>query len=521
MSVLRAVRAVGRSGLFGARPLRAAGQWVSLRARHGSSLYTLAAWAAARFPDAPALVEREGSTTFRELVARADLIADALGGRITPGGSVGLLGRNHVTFVAALLASQRLGLRAVLLNPFMSPRQTLQACDGQALELVVLDDEFMPDLLKLNPQLRCWTTSQVRALRRKGVPRQRAPRRRGRLVVLSSGSTGPPKAVSRHLRLWALLPTLAALVEQLRLRAHAPTLLTLPLFHGHGLSTLAMSFALGAPLHLFARATPHDYCRALSEDGIEVLVAVPTVLHRLLEAPALSRTGPLRTIICGSAPLGAALAARVLSRFGSVLYNLYGTSECGLVSLATPEHLLAAPDSVGYVLPGVNARVRRADGSRAAPGEIGEVVVHSGRFWGAPPLRTGDLGSLSAAGLLRLAGRQDDLLICGGENVSPEAVEARIAQLEYVRECAVIGVPSEEYGQSLAALIVPRTTQPPLTRERLELDFKRLLPRMLRPTQVTFMQELPRNALGKLLRRQLHLGEHARERRPTSPAEQD
>ncbi|GMA14328.1 AMP-binding protein [Deinococcus metallilatus] len=503
--LLDALRAVGRTGLLHPDPPGALRQWATLTARHGVSLYSVAAWSAARFPDAPALVEPEGSTTFGELVGQADLIADALAGWVGPGAAVGLLARNHATFVATLLACGRLGLRVVLLNTTFSAQQTLEVCRTQGLELLVVDDEWLPGLRERGTDLPLWPTSRVGALRREEVAGRPVRRGRGSIVILSSGSTGAPKAVRRSVNPAELLRTLTSLLDQLGLRARSPTLLTIPLFHGHGLMTLGLSLAMGAPLHLFARGTPEAYWRTLAGEGIEVLVLVPTVLYRLLETPHPGRAEHLRTIVCGSAPLSGDLATRALSRFGPVLYNLYGGSEFGLVSLATPGHLLAAPDSVGSVLPGVQVAIRRPDGTPAPFGEIGEVVVRGAMVQGEPgsALGTGDLGRLTPSGWLSLAGRRDDLLIIGGENVAPEAVEARIAELGYVRECAVVGLPSEEYGQALAALIVLHDGHRHVTRERVELDLRPLLPRMLRPASITFVEELPRNALGKLVRRRL------------------
>ncbi|AFZ67658.1 AMP-binding protein [Deinococcus peraridilitoris] len=499
--VLRVVRQAGLK-----KPLRSLGSGVAMTLRHGPSLYAVARWSARRFPDVPALVEPQGSLTFRQLVDRTDRVAAALAERVTPGSVIGLLARNHGTFVTTLLASQRLGLRTVLLNTSWSARQTLEACRAHALELVVVDDDFLPDLLALDEGLRCWTTSEVQAQEGGLAPGKFPPHGLpGSIVILTSGSTGPPKAVRRDARFLEVLPTAVALLQQLRLRAHAPTLLTVPLFHGHGLSTLALCLTMGSPLHVFARGTPEAYWQALQQKDIEVLVVVPTVLYRLLEVSCAAPAPHLRTIVCGSAPLGAALAGRTLSRFGPVLYNLYGTSECGLISLATPEHLLAAPDSVGYVLPGVKVGIRRADGTPARPEETGEVMVQGvmvrGGFGNSLP--TGDLGRRSASGLLTLAGRRDDLLICGGENVSPEAVESRIEQLSYVRECAVMGIPSEEYGQGLAAFVVLNPGMGHVTRQMVECDCRPLLPRMLRPTRLALVDELPRNALGKLDRQRL------------------
>lgn len=394
----------------------------------------------------------------------------------------------------------------MLLNTSFSARQTLEVCGAQALDLLVVDDEFVPGLRALGAGVPLWPTSGVRALRREEVPRRPARRRRGSIVILSSGSTGPPKAVRRNVNPAELLPTLTALLDRLRLRARAPTLLTIPLFHGHGLMTLGLSLAMGAPLHLFARGTPEAYWRALVQGDIEVLVLVPTVLYRLLETPSPEPAGRLRTIVCGSAPLGADLATRALSRFGPVLYNLYGGSEFGLVSLATPEGLLAAPDSVGDVLPGVRVLIRRPDGTPAPRG--GRGGGRAGRDGDGRAL-PGDedrgprpAQSLRAAHAGRSARRPPDRR---GENVSPEAVEARIAELGYVRECAVVGLPSEEYGQALAALLVLHPGHPRVTRETVEADLRPLLPRMLRPARIAFVEELPRNALGKLVRRQLQV----------------
>ncbi|ADV66093.1 AMP-binding protein [Deinococcus maricopensis] len=502
MSVRAAVRAVLSTGLLWPSPLRAVVLGGRVAARYGASLYSLTVWTASRCPDAPALIEASGVTTFRGLVERADLIADTLATRVPPGGTLGLLGRNHSAFVATLLAGLRLGVRVLLLNTFHAPEQVARVAREHQLDLLVADEEFLAGVQGADPTLPICSAATLEALQRPSAPAHVRARRGGRLVVLTSGSTGQPKVVDRRVRPGEALRTLTALLTRLDVRAGAPTLLTLPLFHGHGLMTLALSLTFGAPLHLFRRGTAELYERALLTQGIEVLVVAPTVLHRLLERPAMGRAPTLRTIVCGSAPLSVDLATRTLRRFGPVLFNLYGASEAGLIALATPTQLLAAPDSVGELLPGAPVVLRREDGGRAAPGEVGEVVVGG--------VRTGDVGHLSASGWLTLRGRRDDLIICGGENVYPEEVEGRIAQLPYVRACAVLGVPSEEYGQRLAALMVHEDTHPPVPDTVVEADLRALLPRTLRPACWQFVPALPRTALGKLVRAQLRPPENAR-----------
>ncbi len=358
----------------------------------------------------------------------------------------------------------------------------------------------------------------------------RRPARSGRatLVLLTSGTAGQPRAVQRRLRPGDVLPTLNALLSSLRPRAGSPTLLTLPLFHGHGLATLSLSLTLAAPLHLFARGGPKDHWRCLREQKIEVLVLVPTILYRLLHSAGASQNLPLnaplpitpslRTIVSGSAPLSPALAIQAGQVFGPVLFNLYGSSEAGLISLATPQELLVAPGTVGRALPGVKVRLqplRSAQSGQGEPGStpgVGRVQVRgplvvgdaASAGTGTEFYETGDLGWFGPTGLLFLAGRQDDLLVIGGENVSPELIEDRIAQLPCVLECAVTPLPSAEYGQGVHAHVVLRSGQEQTPVAVLERDLRALLPRTLRPAEISVVQALPRNQVGKLLRSRLN-----------------
>ncbi|MDB5046633.1 MAG: hypothetical protein JWQ08_2683 [Deinococcus sp.] len=478
-----AALAISSTGLLGEHPAQALAQLSLALAQHGPSLYTLAVWAARRQPDSVALVDDDGPTPYRALLAWADAIAAQLPGQVQ---RVGLLCRNHLTFVATLLACGRLGLDAVLLNTTFSPEEVAAVCASQRLDLLVCDDAFAEGL-SLNGVIMLPVSALSGSAKHVSIRRQSS---RGSISILTSGSTGTPKVVRRRANALALLPTVTALLQQLPLRAGAPTLLTLPLFHGHGLATLCVSLLMGAPLYVFARGTPEDHRRCLAQGNIEVLVLVPTVLHRLLNLPELSKLAALRAIICGSAPLPEALAEQTQKTFGPVLHNLYGSSEAGLISLATPWHLLAAPGTVGRVLPGVTVQLDR-----------GEVRVRSGLTPQQTWFDTGDLGRVGASGLLFLSGRSDDLLICGGENVYPEQIEARISQLPEVLECAVVGLPDAEYGQCLHAFIVPSSDAVQVS--DLERDLARLLPRTLRPKQITLLPALPRNAVGKLIRGRL------------------
>ncbi len=486
------LRAVKRSGLLGPNP--AVSLWHLARsvARHGAPLYTVAAWNAERWPERVAVHDDAGPLTFRELLALADRSAGALAQHPEAGRGVGLLCRNHAGFVAALLACGRLGLRAAPLNPD-SPADDLRAA-APSLGLLICDDDLAGGATPLGLPIVTISDLTTSDLTLAGPARSpRRPRRRGSIVLHTSGTTGRPRPLERRPNSVALLRTLGALLERLPLRSGAQTLLTLPMFHGHGLSTLALCLTLGAPLHLSARPAAQEHWRRLHEEELEVVVLVPTVLYRLLGSPLLAPVQSLKAIVCGSAPLGAALAERALQAFGPVLHNLYGASETGLISHATPEQLLAAPGTVGTALPGTRVEVRVGE-RLASVGELGRVTVRGALAVAGTPNgfhATGDLGRVTASGLLELHGRRNDLLIIGGENVWPETVEAQIGALTGVQECAVGGLPCAEYGQALQAWLVLREAPTPATLARLEGDLAALLPRRLRPPGPAACRERP------------------------------
>nr|WP_280527559.1 AMP-binding protein [Deinococcus humi] len=443
----------------------------------------MAAWNAHRTPDAVALVDENGPLTYRALLRRADGKAAGLSRHIKPGEAVGLLCGNSADFVAALLASLQIGARTVLLNTSLSVAEIGRIGQQQRLGLLVCDGDW-PQRLRghLGSETVLIHVTQVCTAQRMAL----APRlpRVGQLVLLTSGSTGMPRAIRSRVGLRAGWRVAGALLEILPLRAGAPTLLPLPLFHGHGLAALGMGLALGAPLHL-CRPTTEALWRTLQTEGIKVLVVVPTLLHRLLAAPGRRAAPALHAVICGSAPLSAGLATATLERFGEVLFNVYGSTETGLISLATPADLRAAPGSVGRVLPGVEFELQGGEGR----------VIVGGHD-------TGDLASLDPDGRLTLHGRADELLICGGENVLPSSLEGRIAAHEAVAECAVVGVPCAEFGTGLHAFVVLRHGHQ-RTPEQLQTELSPLLPRTFRPQRITLLETLPRSPTGKLLRSQL------------------
>jgi acyl-CoA synthetase (AMP-forming)/AMP-acid ligase II len=503
-SIRLAFTALARTGLLNPNPLLSIAQLLGCYMRYGASLYTLARWNAGRFPEQLALVEPGRQVTFSQLVQGADALAASL--NLSAGQTVGLLGRNSVAYVEILLACGCSGADVLLLNTGFTPEQLLRLAQSRTLNLLICDREFEAKAEGLLAQVQgavpqvLYTESLDRLGQKEPPPPSHTS---GSLILLTSGTTGPAKMIRRRLKPSALLGMLTAILNGLRPKSGDAALLTVPLLHGHGLATLGLCLTMGAPLYLFARARAEELLGCVEAQGIKVLVLVPTILYRLLDHLHTHRfnTQSIRTIVCGSAPLDAGRAKEGLERFGPVLFNLYGTSETGIISLATPQDLQQAPATVGQVLPGVELQVRNTDQSQARPGESGQLWVKSPLTGGT--INTGDVGYLDE-GRLFLLGRQDDLLICGGEKVFPQVIEETVCHsLSYVSECAATGIPDPEFGQAVHLFVVLKPEHSEVKPEAIAQDLKPLFPRATRPKQIAVLPELPRNLAGKLLRHQL------------------
>lgn len=487
--VRRAWQALRRSGALKAPVFLELTRLLAAVRRFGPSFYALAAWQARRQPQAVALTDSGGTLTYGELQAQADDWAGRL--PAASGQRVALLCRSDAAFVVGLLACARAGVRTLLLNPTLPAAQVTELCQAQGVNLLLASPEYL-EPLRGREDLRCLSFAEWPHLPPHGRPP--VPGRAG-LEFLTSGTTGTPKVVRRPLVQPFMLRLGAHLLNTLGLRAGSPTLLTLPLYHGHGLTTLGVSLALGAPLHLAAHTPAPELWRILQERGIEVLVLVPTILHRLLAEP--QATPPtLRTIVSGSGPLGAELSVRALKHFGPVLFNLYGTSETGLMTLATPHDLKEAPGTVGSPLPGVYIRIKPVPDM----GQVG-VIQYANADHHDPEdqFSTGDLGYFDDLGRLHLLGRVDDVVVRGGVNLDPTALERELMQSGWVQDCAVIGEADPEYGQVIHAFVVLQPgTSPEAAQEQAAQ-----LPRLLRPDRITVLDTLPRNEVGKVMRRAL------------------
>ena len=295
------------------------------------------------------------------------------------------------------------------------------------------------------------------------------------------------------------------------------TLIAAPLFHAWGLAQLILGIGLSSTVVLRRRFDAEDTLRAIDEHGATGLIVVPVMLQRILDLgpKVIGRydTASLRVIAASGSALAGELATRVMDEFGDVLYNFYGSTEVAWATIATPEDLRAAPGTAGRPPRGTVLRLYDADGGEVAPGETGRIfvgneLVFDGYTGGGGKavidglMSSGDVGHFDEGGRLFVDGRDDEMIVSGGENVFPREVEDTIAMLEGIEEVAAIGVDDADFGQRLRAFVVCRAGAT-VSEQEVKAHVKANLARYKVPRDVVFLDELPRNATGKVLKREL------------------
>ncbi|MEV4535440.1 AMP-binding protein [Asanoa sp. NPDC049518] len=518
---------------------------LSLLRRWGYGLGGSLLSAAARSPSRVALISPSGSLTYRALSGLALSLADWLRSShgIGPGDRVGVLCHNDRDFVLSAAALSLLGADAVLINTAFSPSQVSVVVRDHGLRLVLRDPSFAVPGVSVPPHLLGFSHLAPAARAAPPAPSASAappapsasaapsapsasaapsapsapaarlapPARPGRTVVLTSGTTGTPKGARRpH-------PggpgPLAAILDRIPVRAGSRVFIAAPLFHTWGFAALQMAFGLRASVVLSPRFSPSSASSLVREHRCTSVFAVPVMLSRLLDAGCV--LPGVRVVAVSGSALPGDLAARFMAAHGPVLYNLYGSTEVSWASVATPDELLRSPGTAGRPPHGTRLAVLSPSGSPVPAGVVGRIFVGNSMLFdgyagGGPVtpsltdglLATGDLGVLDDSGLLTVVGREDDMVISGGENVFPSSVEDLLATLDGVREVAVVGVPDPEFGARLAAFVV-RSPSSTLSADDVRDHVRRFGARFAVPRDVHFVAALPRTATGKVIKRDL------------------
>lgn len=516
----RAAATVSRANLrVGEAPDRYLRALWQVRRFGASTLGGLAA-SVVRSPDRDAVVLGEDAVTYRELWDASHALAAALTdtGRGVES-RIGLLCGNGIDFVQALVAAHLLGSTVVLLNTgFAAPQLAAVAAD-ERLDLVICDDDTRGLVVEAGLDTAMTTTecaSLVEAHRGRTV---RPPARRGRVVLLTSGTTGHPKGAVRPPG--GELEGTAAVLGRVPLRHRDTRVVAAPLFHGWGLTHLLLGLGMSATVVLQRRFDPEDVLRLVARHRARVLVLVPVMLQRVLDVPpralAAADTSSLRVIVCSGSAMPSWVATQALRRFGPVVYNVYGSTEVAVASIATPADLQVQPQSAGRPAPGVVVRVLDEQDRPARRGTVGRVFVGSAMpFEGYTSgggksvvdglLSSGDMGCFDRRGRLIVVGREDDMIVSGGENVYPREVEDLLAGHPDIAEVAVAGVPDEAFGQVLQAWVVPREGAA-LEEATVQAHVGERLARFKVPRRVVLVEALPRNAMGKVVPTRLDTSE--------------
>ncbi len=509
------------------RPDRLVGVATAL-VRWGATPAAGYAASALRYPDEVAIIDELGTLTFREVHERSNALAHELAADgIKEGDSVGLMCRNHRGFIEAVVACSKLGTSVVFLNTAFSAPQLADVSEREKPRALIFDQEFtdvLEEAGKRRKRYIAWSEPDLATndpliedlIARGERSDLKPPSQPGKAIILTSGTTGTPKGASRSQP--KSLDPAAALLSKIPLKAREKTMIAAPLFHSWGFAHFSLGLSLSSTYVLKRKFDPEATLSLTAQHRCTALVVVPVMLQRILELPdeVLDRYDltSLRAVPVSGSALPGPLSQRWMDHFGENLYNLYGSTEVAWATIATPRDLREAPGTAGRPPRGTIVRLYDENGKPVEKqGDTGRIFVgNEMQFEGYTGgggkdvidglMSSGDVGHFDAEGRLFIDGRDDDMIVSGGENVFPAEVEDLLAGHDKVGEVAVFGVDDEQFGQRLKAVVVTKDGQQ-LTEDEVKVYVKSNLANYKVPREVEFIDELPRTSTGKVLKREL------------------
>ena len=508
------------------RPDRAVRALIAL-GRWGASPAAGVAASAIRYPNEPMLSDELGELTFAEVQSRSNRLARALAKEgVSEGDGVAIMARNHRGFVEALLAVSKLGANALFLNTMFAGPQIVGVVEREEPKALIFDEEFDEVLGNIGGDLKrfvAWdqdgatddTSLEDLIAGEDDDSDLTPPERSSKFVVLTSGTTGTPKGAQRGQP--DTLSPITALLSVIPLQAREKTMIAAPLFHSWGFAHFSIGLSLSSTYVLRRKFSPEGTLDAIASEKASALIVVPVMIQRIMELPeetiAKFDLSSLKATAASGSALPGPLATRWMDATGDNLYNLYGSTEVAWATIATPEDLREAPGTAGRVPHGTVLRIIDEDGKELPQGKVGRIFVGNDmKFEGYTGggnkeivdglLSSGDVGHLDDEGRLFIDGRDDEMIVSGGENVFPREVEDVLAGHDAVKEVAVIGVDDDQYGQRLKAFLVLNEGGS-LDESEAKSLVKSNLAGYKVPREFVFMDELPRNATGKVVKREL------------------
>jgi long-chain acyl-CoA synthetase len=482
-----------------------------------------------------------------EIAGRVDRIAGGLQGLgVRQGDSVCILMRNDIAFIEAAYAAMRLGAYAVPVNWHFKPEEISYVLSDSGARVLIGHADLLHELREVIPAgvivLSAPTPPEIRSGYRidpdhlvtpgfavepeSWLGRQKAydgpalPQPQN--MIYTSGTTGHPKGVRRI----APTPEQAQAAERLRgliygLRPGVRALLPGPLYHSAPNSFGLRAGRLGGALVLMPRFDPEDFLRLIQEQSIDSIFMVPTMFVRLMKLPEAVRrkydVSSLRHVVHAAAPCPADVKRAMIEWWGPVIYEYYGSTEAGALTFASSDDALSKPGTVGKVLDGVELRFLGDDGRPLPQGEIGEIYSRNAdspdfSYHNKPEKRaeierdgfvtSGDVGYIDADGYVFICDRKRDMVISGGVNIYPAEIEAALHAIPGVQDCAVFGIPDEEFGEALMAVVEPQAGAT-LDIADIRAQLKASLADYKVPKHVEILKDLPREDSGKIFKRRL------------------
>ncbi|HYG93170.1 MAG TPA: AMP-binding protein [Nocardioides sp.] len=479
---------------------------------------------AMRNPKGTALVDEIGSLTWRELHERTNALARALRDRgVGEGDGVALMCRNHRGFIEASVAISKLGADVLYLNTAFSGPQLVEVVEREEPRAIVYDEEFESLLSGVSDDLDrivAWTDGDggpdcLEGLM-SGASREdlTPPEHVSRTIILTSGTTGTPKGAPRP---QGGIPAAVSLLSLMPLRRGWTCYIAAPLFHTWGFAHYQLAMLLGTTMVLRRKFEPEAALEALTQHDCDSLVVIPVMLQRILSLPQETLDKyplpDLKAVASSGSALPGDLGTRWMDNFGDNLYSVYGSTEVAWASIATPKDLREAPGTAGQIPHATVVKIYDEDCKELPTGEAGRIFVGNdlqieGYTGGGGKeivdglMATGDVGRFKDDGRLYVEGRDDEMIVSGGENVFPKEVEDCLSRHDGVADVAAIGVDDDDFGKRLRAFVV-RVDGSSVSEDELKGWVKENLARYKVPREIVFLDELPRNATGKVLKREL------------------
>lgn len=487
---------------------------------------------ARRHPDRVAIIDDDGEMTFGELDRAAHAVANGLRAKGVKGGDgVALLIRNHRWFLVGVYGAARVGARIILLNSEFSGPQIKEVSEREGARVIIYDDEYTAAVSGADPALGKFralatnpdkdepsgSTDDTLADLIARSSKQPAPKvtKHSSIIILTSGTTGTPKGANRSTP--PSLAPIGGVLSHVPFKSGEVTSLPAPMFHALGFLHATIAMMLGTTLVLRRRFKPATVLADIEKHKVTGIVVVPVMLSRMLDELEKMQSKPnlssLRIVFVSGSQLGAELASRALRDLGPIIYNLYGSTEIAFATIARPQDLSINPATVGPPVKGITVKILDDNGGEVPQGDVGRIFVRNtfpfqGYTGGGGKqiidgmLSSGDVGYFDEHGLLYVSGRDDEMIVCGGENVFPAEVEDLISGHPEVVEATALGVEDKEWGHRLRAFVV-KVEGASVDEDVIKAYVKDNLARYKVPREVIFLDELPRNPTGKILKREL------------------